>query len=49
MGFARIYNETSFYERVLKIIEENGFKYRLISFSINDKYLPGMDKYAFKL
>lgn len=48
MGFARIYSETSFYERVLKIIEEKGLKYRLISFSINDKYLPDMDKYVFK-
>ncbi|AYY25057.1 methyltransferase type 11 [Bacillus cereus] len=48
MGFARIYNSTSLYERILKVVEQNGLSYKLISFKINNSYLPDMEKYVFK-
>lgn len=48
MGFARIYNLEAFYNRVFKVSAELGFSGKLISFKLNDKYLPDMNKYKYK-
>lgn len=48
MGFARIYDVDSFYERVVRIIDEEGLQGILYTFKSGEDYLPDMKRYKLK-